>query len=106
MTRYAVIELGKALGLWLVAAIILVAGAGLLLWLVALAGAHGLAFIYRCRGYRSWVVRDGIALQVRRLPLRSRPLRPITDAEYAEFAARWRAEHGDVNTAWKVEILK
>lgn len=92
MTRYAVIELGKVLGVWLAVALVLVAGVGLLLWTSWFAAAHVLAWVYRRRGYRAVVIRDGIEIRVR-CQLKLLRFRPITDAEYAEFAARWRAEH-------------
>lgn len=74
MTRYAVIELGKILGLWLLVTLVLAAGVGVLLWLVVLGSAHGLAWVYRRRGYRAAVVRDGIDIRVRRVPRRGETL--------------------------------
>ena len=94
MTRYAVIELGKILGLWLALAVVLVASAGAALWLSWFAAAHALAWVYRRRGYRATVVRDGIEIRVRRWPKLLGLLRPISDEEFAEFAARWTAVHG------------
>ena len=91
MTRNAVIELGALLGLWLASAVILVAGAGLLLWLVALVGAHGLAWVYRCRGYQAGVIRDGIAFRVRRVPRRVEAVTVVACNPY-RADGKWRSE--------------
>ncbi len=105
MTRYAVIELGKILGLWLVVTIVLTAGVGVLLWLSWFVMAHALAWVYRRRGYRAAVMRDGIEIRVRRWP-KLRQARPITDEEYAEFATRWKATHGDPGrSAHRIKVI-
>jgi hypothetical protein len=105
MTRYAVIELGKVLGLWLAVTVVLVAGAGLLLWLAWFAAAHALAWVYRRRGYRAVVTRDGIEIRIRRWP-KLFQVRPITNVEYAEFAAKWTAAHGNPGrNAHRVKVV-
>ena len=91
MTRYAVIELGKVLGLWLLVALLLVAGVGVLLWLVVLATAHTLAWVYRCRGYRATVVRDGIEIRVRRIPRRAEMVTVMACNPY-QADGKWRSE--------------
>ncbi len=91
MTRYAVIELGKVLGLWLAVAVVLVAGVGVLLWLVVLATAHTLAWVYRCRGYRAGVVRDGIEIRVRRVPRRAETVTVVARDPYSADG-QWRTE--------------
>ncbi|PRY35361.1 hypothetical protein [Umezawaea tangerina] len=93
MIRYGVVELGKVLGVWILAALVLTASAGLVLWLLTLVMAHGLVLVYRCRGYRARVVRDGIEIRVRRVPKPSLVLRPLSNKEFAEFQARWLAAH-------------
>jgi len=105
MTRYAVIELGKVLGVWLVVALVLTASAGLLLWLTWFAAAHALAWVYRRRGYHAVVMRDGIEVRVRRWP-KPFQFRPITDAEFAEFATKWKAAHGALGlNAHRAEVI-
>lgn len=91
MTRYAVIELGKILGLWLLVAVVLTTGVGVLLWLVVFVSAHTLALVYRCRGYRAGVVRDGIAVWVRRAPRRARTAPVVARNPYSPDGT-WRSE--------------
>ena len=105
MTRYAVIELGKVLGLWLLVAVVFVASAGALLWLSWFATAHALAWVYRRRGFRAVVLRDGIEIRVRRWPKPFRA-RSVTAEEFAEFEAKWTAAHGKPGrNARRVEIV-
>ena len=91
VTRYAVIELGKVLGLWLLVALLLVAGVGVLLWLVVLATAHTLAWVYRCRGYQAGVIRDGTAFRVRRVPRRVEAVTVVACNPY-RADGKWRSE--------------
>ena len=91
MTRYAVIELGKILGVWLAVALLLTAHAGVLLWLSWFAAAHGLAWVYRRRGYRATVVRDGIAFRVRRVPRRVETVTVVARNPYSADG-QWRTE--------------
>jgi hypothetical protein len=93
VTRYAVIELGKLLGLWLVAAVVLAAGVGVLLWLVVFVSAHVLALVYRLRGYRASVLRDGIAVWVRRVPRRVETVTVVARNPYSPDGT-WRSERG------------